>query len=276
MANGETFGTDSSVGSTIALLEARLPGVRERRRRLEDELATVVAQENAMVSVLQGLTALSGAALDGASAGGQGAAPATPAPEAADVSADGAAGGPAEEERASRPEPEPAAAGPARRRTAKSTAGNTEAARRNPAEKTTAKKTTARRSAAAKSVAATGTTGAAAGGTAPVRGGGKAPAKRAAVGKKAPSADRPVPVEEPPVAEVPTASGRRRRLTNATSVLAVLAGASGPLRAREVTGLLGLDDQESSVNAVRTMLERLAKTGKARRSGRGLYVAAAS
>ncbi|MET8629653.1 hypothetical protein ABZW30_39010 [Kitasatospora sp. NPDC004669] len=69
--------------------------------------------------------------------------------------------------------------------------------------------------------------------------------------------------------------GRRRRLTDAQSVLAVLGQGKGPLRAREVTVLLGLDDQNGALDAVRTMLERLAKTGRAQRTGRGLYDAVA-
>ncbi|MGW3041722.1 hypothetical protein ACWC9T_17180 [Kitasatospora sp. NPDC001159] len=71
-----------------------------------------------------------------------------------------------------------------------------------------------------------------------------------------------------------TAAGRRR-LTDAESVLAVLGQGKGPLRAREVTVLLGLDDQNGAVDAVRTMLERLAKTGRAQRTGRGVYDALA-
>ncbi len=47
VANPSTFGTDSSVGSTVALLEAKLPAVRERRRELEEQLAAVIAQESA-------------------------------------------------------------------------------------------------------------------------------------------------------------------------------------------------------------------------------------
>ncbi|MET9617491.1 hypothetical protein [Kitasatospora indigofera] len=312
MASGATFGADSGVGSTIALLEARLPSVREQRRQLEDELAAVIAQEDAMISVLQGLHALSGTVLDSGSSAGQGAA-ATPGarevvaeatgtvpapdstPEVAEVSLAGAVGEPVSR-------PDPAAAQPVRKRaaekTVKSTARGAGATKQDPAGKAAAKK-----SAAAKSVPAGEATGAAV--TVPsaakpttvakkgaARGAGKATAKKAAAEKSAPAkktatarkvvarktaaaADKPALAKEGP-ASVPAApSGRHRKLTDATSVLAVLAGASGPLRAREVTGLLGLDDQDASVNAVRTMLERLAKTGKAQRSGRGLYVAQA-
>ena len=63
VGSGRTFGTDSGVGSTRALIEARLPAVREERTRLEEELAAVIAQENAMVAVLEGLAALSDAPL---------------------------------------------------------------------------------------------------------------------------------------------------------------------------------------------------------------------
>ncbi|GJF33052.1 hypothetical protein KNE206_57520 [Kitasatospora sp. NE20-6] len=246
MASGETFGTDSNVGSTIALLETRLPGVRERRRQLEDELAAVVAQENAMVSVLQGLTALSGASLNDDSSGGQGAAAAEPVQGAA-PSAAGAAAGLVDEEAASWSEPEPAAAPAVRKRPAKRTAEGTGVAKKSSAEKTTAKKAVAKKT---------------------------APAKKVATKKTVAPADKPAPMEEVPTTAAPgAASGSRRRLTDAKSVLAVLAGVTTPLRAREVTGLLGLDDQDANVNAIRTMLERLARTGKAQRSGRGLYVA---
>ncbi|MFE5586946.1 hypothetical protein [Kitasatospora sp. NPDC056531] len=41
--DGHTFGSDSSVGSTRALVEARLPAVREQRRQLEEQLAALIA-----------------------------------------------------------------------------------------------------------------------------------------------------------------------------------------------------------------------------------------
>ncbi|MFC9327364.1 hypothetical protein [Kitasatospora sp. NPDC057015] len=291
------------MGSTIALLEARLPGVREQRRQLEDQLAAVIAQEDAMVGVLQGLETLSDTVLDGASTAAQGpavaadAAPAEvtgtgPAPEVAEPSVAGAVDEPVGEEPVSRPEAEPVAARPVRKRTAKRTAVGTTAAKNDTAKKTTVRKAVAKNTSAAEATDAAAVPDTAepavAAKKAAVRGAGKATAKKAAAEKTAPvrkaatkrsapakktvATDKPAPVEEAPAASAPAApSGRRRRLTDAASVLAVLAGASGPLRAREVTGLLGLEDQEASVNAVRTMLERLAKTGKAQRSGRGLY-----
>ncbi|MEU9133728.1 hypothetical protein AB0D08_37515 [Kitasatospora sp. NPDC048540] len=62
MANASTgtFGADSGVGSTVALLKEQLPAVRERRRLLEEQLAALIAQESAMVSALEGLAALTG------------------------------------------------------------------------------------------------------------------------------------------------------------------------------------------------------------------------
>ncbi|MFB8239568.1 prephenate dehydrogenase, partial [Kitasatospora purpeofusca] len=67
----------------------------------------------------------------------------------------------------------------------------------------------------------------------------------------------------------------RRTVTDADSILAVLSGAAGPMRAREVSEKLGLEPLEANVNAVRTRLERLAKDGRAQRPGRGLYTATA-
>ncbi|MFC5647503.1 type IV toxin-antitoxin system AbiEi family antitoxin domain-containing protein [Kitasatospora cinereorecta] len=76
-----------------------------------------------------------------------------------------------------------------------------------------------------------------------------------------------------PAAAPRTASGRRR-LTDAASVLAALAQGDGPLRAGEVTALLGLDHEKGAADAVRAMLERLHKDGRAERTGRGLYAVA--
>ncbi|MEU6974246.1 hypothetical protein AB0A71_42345 [Kitasatospora aureofaciens] len=67
------------------------------------------------------------------------------------------------------------------------------------------------------------------------------------------------------------APGRRTTGATADSVLGVLAGAQGRLRAREVTTRLGIEESADNVNAVRTALERLTKAGRAQRPGRGLY-----
>ncbi|ARF83328.1 hypothetical protein B6264_30885 (plasmid) [Kitasatospora aureofaciens] len=100
---------------------------------------------------------------------------------------------------------------------------------------------------------------------------------RPAAAKKTAAAKGAGPVRtgaEPPTAKRGTAApAPRRRTTGATSetVLAVLADAQGPLRAREVTARLGIEESADNVNAVRTALERLTKAGRAQRPGRGLY-----
>lgn len=98
----------------------------------------------------------------------------------------------------------------------------------------------------------------------------KTAAKKAVV--KSADAAVPVPSVQLQSDSVPTAAVRKRR-TDAKSVLAVLTGTSESLRARQVAEALGLDGADSDVNAVRTMLERLAKNGAAQRTGRGLYAA---
>ncbi|MCX5215224.1 hypothetical protein OG689_39210 [Kitasatospora sp. NBC_00240] len=316
MANIDTFGTDSGVGSTIALLESKLPGVRERRRQLEGELATVVAQEDAMVSALQGLAALSAASLEGASPATQDATPvasavtpAPPAPAVAKVSAESVADGPVDEQPAS--SPEPAVAQPGRKRTTSSAAGRAATVKKVPAKKAIVRKATSTKGTPGKGTAsgkgapagpvaeaasavvssavvaeapAEAGVGASSAGSAPKATVKRTTSKKAAAkegagakkatAKKAVSSTGKAAAAE--TAPAPSASSGRRRLAQAESVVEILARATGPLRAREVTGLLGLDDQDTSnVNAVRTMLERLAKADRAQRSGRGLYVASA-
>ncbi|MFI8460973.1 type IV toxin-antitoxin system AbiEi family antitoxin domain-containing protein [Kitasatospora sp. NPDC085464] len=126
-----------------------------------------------------------------------------------------------------------------------------------PAEKAApAKKTTAKKAAAKKT----------AGGARP-----RTTAKRTAATRNT----GPVGTGAEPAPEVSekAASVPGRRTTGATSetVLAVLADAQGPLRARELTARLGIGESADNVKAVRTMLERLAKAGRAQRPGRGLY-----
>ncbi|MFD0261387.1 hypothetical protein ACFVH7_24340 [Kitasatospora indigofera] len=358
------------MGSTIALLEAQLPAARERRGRLEEELAAAVARESAITSVLEGLRALSGTHLDGRAEprdaveapvpdpapdlalGPDGAAETVTSTSsvqatAADASADGPAQDPAQDPADPAPvSAEPVAqptARPARRTTGRSTATRAAAKRTTAAKRSTAGrkasaggKTTAgtaapvpatsaaiesqpgevpavvtvakkrtRRSApkavpdAAPNDAGPGTVKRAAASAkkaAPAKAASrKATSRKAApakpVAKKvapkkavpateaapatvdAPAAATAAPVDAGP-AKAASAPGRRR-LADAEGVLAVLAQAQNPLRAREVAGLLGLDGAETTVNAIRTRLERLAKSGHAQRPGRGLYTVAA-
>ncbi|MFE5587506.1 hypothetical protein [Kitasatospora sp. NPDC056531] len=273
--DGHTFGSDSSVGSTRALVEARLPAVREQRRRLEEQLAALIVQEEAMVAVLEGLDVLAqaplgerdqvqgttrvGVADEMSAARARSAQEPSESPVAESDSAGAPAGG--------------RGAGPRKTVAKKAEAKKTTATRKaaTPAKRTAAK-------AAAGKVPATGTREQdATPAPAPAvkraaRGTSKSAGTTAARGKAAP-AKAPEGAGSP-TTPAPTAAGRRR-LTDAQSVLAVLGQAKGPLRAREVTVLLGLDDQNGALNAVRTMLERLAKTGRAQRTGRGLYDAVA-
>ncbi|WBP91375.1 hypothetical protein [Kitasatospora cathayae] len=276
--DGHTFGSDSSVGSTRALVEARLPAVREQRRRLEERLAAIIAQEDAMVAVLEGLDVLAQAPL-GERDRVQGTARVGVADE---MSA-------ARTRSAQEPSESPVAeSGSAGAPAAGRGAGRGAGPRKAVAKKAAAKKATARKAAApAKRAAAKpAAEKAAAAGT---REQDAAPAPAPAVKRAARSASKragttaargkAAPAKATEGAGSPTTPPRtvagRRRLTDAQSVLAVLGQGKGPLRAKEVTVLLGLDDQNGALNAVRTMLERLAKTGRAQRTGRGLYDAVA-
>ncbi|RNG34121.1 prephenate dehydrogenase [Streptomyces botrytidirepellens] len=62
----------------------------------------------------------------------------------------------------------------------------------------------------------------------------------------------------------------------AESVLGALKKAGRPMRASEVNEALGRDETRTNVNSVRNTLERLRTTDRAKRSGRGLYEAAAT
>ncbi|WP_030245646.1 hypothetical protein [Streptomyces sp. NRRL S-350] len=51
---------ESRFSDTIAQLEAELPGIEARRRRLEEELTAAVARENAVRAAIESLRALAG------------------------------------------------------------------------------------------------------------------------------------------------------------------------------------------------------------------------
>ncbi|MFD8708177.1 hypothetical protein ACFV1W_37300 [Kitasatospora sp. NPDC059648] len=242
---------ESRFSETIAQLEAELPGIEARRRRLEDELTAAVARENAVRGAIQSLQALAGlpASQDTAPVGGVRAEADAivgirPQQLAAELGAAPDRGG------------EPAEEGTSGTDTV------TKTVRKSTAKKTPAKKATAKKAAPARKTAAkktpdgarprtTAKKTAAARGTGPVRTG-AAPATE--------KSETPAPAP-------------RRRTSGATSenVLAVLADAEGPLRAREVTARLGIEESADTVNAVRTALERLTKAGRAQRPGRGQY-----
>ncbi len=265
VGNSGTFGSDSGVGSTIALLETRLPVAQERRRELEEELAAVTAQIEAMTGVLDGLRALAGTPLD--SRVESAAAVQLPAAQELveahqpNVRQSGVTGADVQ--------PAQAATRPARKTTSKKKPATT-TAKKPTARKTTNRKTVAPDAApastesAARPTAATKQTAAKAVAKKTTKG---SPSK--ATAKKTSPAGKP----EADVSDAPSPA-KRRRVADADSVLAVLAKMAGPLRAREVTEELGLEAITGNVNVIRTQLERLASSGRAQRTGRGLYAAA--
>ncbi|MEU4302441.1 type IV toxin-antitoxin system AbiEi family antitoxin domain-containing protein [Kitasatospora aureofaciens] len=258
---------ESRFSETIAQLEAELPGIEARRRRLEDELTAAVARENAVRGAIQSLQALAGL------------------PASQDITPVGSIRAEADAIVGDRPEQIAAEVGAALdlgwesaekattgTDTATKTAKKTTAKKAAPAKKATAKKATAKKATAKKATAKK---------AAPAK---KTAAKKTTDGarprtraKKEAAATGTGPVRtgaEPATGKSETtAPAPRRRTTGATSdsVLSVLADAQGPVRAREVTARLGIEESADNVNAVRTMLERLAKSGRAQRPGRGLY-----
>ncbi|MBD0694114.1 hypothetical protein [Streptomyces sp. CBMA123] len=249
---------ESRFSDTIAQLEAELPGIEARRRRLEDELTGAVARENAVRGAIQSLQALAGLpASQGTTAVGTIRAEADaiagvrPQQLAAEAGAAPDRGG------------EPAEKATTRTGTVTKTAKKTTAKKAAPAKKAAAKKAApAKEAAPAKKAAAKKTSGSARPRT--------AAKKTAATRNTGPVRTGAEPAPEKSETAAP-APGRRTTGATSESVLGVLAGAQGPLRAREVMVRLGIEESAGNVNAVRTMLERLAKAGRAQRPGRGLY-----
>ncbi|MEV8099522.1 hypothetical protein [Kitasatospora sp. NPDC085879] len=289
-----------TVEAAIAWLERRLPGVRTRREDLERELAEAVREEQALHGALDGLRALT-TAWSGESAGDLGVAPRTVPPAAGPQPDDPATVAPAPdaaarddtaEERlapatteAELGQPAPAAgedepvtvpAGEQRDGTASRPAKRT-AARKAPAKKSAAGKTTVRKS-QAKAAAGKPAHGVkqGTGGRSAARGA----AEAAGPAPVAPTTAKPTrPARKSATAArtrgaapdtAPTRSRRSR--TSSDSVLEALAAAAGPLRARDVVDVLGLE--AGATDAMRTTLERLAKRGLARRVARGTYTTA--
>ncbi|MEU4302797.1 type IV toxin-antitoxin system AbiEi family antitoxin domain-containing protein [Kitasatospora aureofaciens] len=242
---------ESRFTDTIAQLEAELPSIEARRRRIEDELTAAVARENAVRGAIESLRALAGPPTS------QDTTPAGSTPATADaITEDRPQQPPAEAQSA----PDRSRA-PAKKATTRTDTA-TKTAKKTTAKKTPAKKTTVKKAAPAKKAAAKKTTE----GARP-----RTPAKKTAAAQT--TAPVQTGAEQAPQKSEKAAPAPRRRTTGATSegVLSVLAVAQGPLRAREVIARLGIEESADNVNAVRTMLERLAKAGRAQRPGRGLY-----
>ncbi|MFJ9953236.1 hypothetical protein [Kitasatospora sp. NPDC091207] len=291
MGNGSTFGTDSGVALTIALLETQLPAVRERRRRAAEELAAVTAEQDAITKALEGLRLLSGTPLsdEGEGQGEPLAVELAPVPTEVEAPVEAeavkdAASAPEAVEKPAAPAPdEPTTAAVTVAAVAGTGAGT---GKRVTAKRASAKKAPAKKTGPAKKAApaAASTRGAQASApaakkaapkpVAPAEAAPKPAAKRVSPAKKSAAQPSPAAGEAPAEAPAPQ-TGRRRKVADAESVLEVLAQAAGPLRAREVTERIGLDALAGNVNAIRTRLERLAKDDRAQRTGRGLYTVAA-
>ncbi|KJY26052.1 hypothetical protein VR45_37945 [Streptomyces sp. NRRL S-495] len=248
--------------------------MEERLLRAQAELGAASAERDAVHQALDALRLLSGApARTDGDPPPAAAAPPVPAEAARDAERAGSTpGAPAPTEPAAvaagaasgAKKATPARKTPARKASARKTAepakaeeAKAEEAKEKPAKATPAKTEPTRASARG---AKTG-------------GGTKTAAKQDPTARTGRTASRSRPVDAEPPTAAPAAG--RRTVTDADSVLAVLSGSAGPMRAREVSEKLGLEPLEANVNAVRTRLERLAKDGRAQRPGRGLYTATA-
>ncbi|MGW2542491.1 hypothetical protein ACWC5I_16840 [Kitasatospora sp. NPDC001574] len=246
------FGTDNGVGSTIALLEEQLPAVLERRRRAEEDVATAAREEEAITKALEGLRLLAGTPL-----GGQREPLADElTPDPAEAAADDHDSAATTDTPQAEPSPvTPAPPIPAARTPRKAAARKSAVPKAAASPVQEAKTSVPRAKKIAKKVAKD---------TGPAAAKQASTASPAAPKKTAPAGRTPAEPAEP-------AAGGRRQEVEADAVLTVLAQATEPLRAREVTERLGLDTLQGNINTIRTKLERLAKAGRAQRPGRGLY-----
>lgn len=99
-------------------------------------------------------------------------------------------------------------------------------------------------------------------------------ARRKASGKMAPTKARKSAATATTTTAASEPAPARKRTPGLTAgVLAYLAEVKEPVRAAQVAQALGRETTPSSVNAVRTSLERAVKASQAQRAGRGLYQA---
>lgn len=266
---------DNSVGSTIEALKAELPELEKQQEALKGDLDAVTQRLEVVSTALSSLQALSGAPLLPQAGNGD---IAEAKPAAANTAATAT-------DSATEAEQEPAAeAAPATRTTAatrkaaigrqrskaKSTAGGRTA---KTATKAAAKKTAAAKKPAKKAAAKdTGKTTAKAATKATTKAA-KATDKSAQTSEKAPAKSTAKATDKTAKA-AGTSSERSTGLSE--SVLGCLRKAGRPMRASEVNEALGRDETRTNVNSVRNTLERLRTTDRAKRSGRGLYEAAAT
>lgn len=271
----------SSIEATTALLREELPQLEQHQQALEKDLAAVTERLESVRGALTALEALSIAAVptprvEAEARTGEPVAPAPAAPAAEPVPAEEPAPAP-EAEAASEPAPvtepeseaapEPAAtpdvpaqrtprsAAPARKaasaakkpaRPASRAKSAKPAAKSRPARKTSAVKATKTAKSTARSTSTAKTTKA-----------------------------KNVQKAEKTTDQAPSPAPQNTGLTE--QVAAVLArNGDTPLRARDVAKELGRDDSTGAINTVRSTLDRLVATSRARRAGRGLYQAPAS
>ncbi|MFI0773805.1 prephenate dehydrogenase [Streptomyces sp. NPDC021212] len=260
---------DNSVGSTIEALKAELPELEKQQEALKGDLDAVTQRLEVVSTALTSLQALSGATTLPQAANGD-IAEAKPAATATDA-ATGTEAMPAADAAAATRTPaatRKAAIGRQRSK-AKSTAGGRAA---KTATKAAAKKTAAKKpakKAAAKDTAkptTKATTKAA-----------KATEKSAQTSEKAATKATAKATAKPAEKSAKAAGTSSERSTGLSeSVLGALKKAGRPMRASEVNEALGRDETRTNVNSVRNTLERLRTTDRAKRSGRGLYEAAAT
>jgi len=262
---------DNSVGSTIEALKAELPQLEKQQEALKGDLDAVTQRLEVVSTALSSLQALSGAPSLPQSANGD-IAEAKPAAAKTATATDAAA----EAEPKAAAEAAPATRTPAahkaaigrQRSKAKSTAGGRTA---KTATKATGKKTAAAKKPAKKAVAKDTTTK-----DTTTKATAKATTKAAkATEKSAQTSEKPAAKATEKTAKAAGTSSERSTGL-AESVLGALKKAARPMRASEVNEALGRDETRTNVNSVRNTLERLRTTDRAKRSGRGLYEAAAT
>ncbi|MEU1806613.1 prephenate dehydrogenase [Streptomyces sp. NPDC019937] len=264
MANA--LSADKSVGSTIEALKAELPQLEKQQEALKGDLDAVTQRLEVVSTALSSLQALSGAAALPQTANGD-IAEAKPKPVSEDTATAADAATEAEPKAAAEaaatrtPTATRKAAIGRQRSKAKSTTGGRTA---KTATKAAAKKTAAKKP--AKKAAAKDTT--------------KSTTK--ATTKAAKATDKSAPASEKATAKATEKTAKaagtssERSTGLAESVLGCLRKAGRPMRASEVNEALGRDETRTNVNSVRNTLERLRTTERAKRSGRGLYEAAAT
>jgi len=260
---------DNSVGSTIEALKAELPQLEKQQEALKGDLDAVTQRLEVVSTALSSLQALSGAALPQAGNGdiaeakaaentateaepklAAEAAPATRTPAATRKAAIGRQRSKAKSTTSGRAT-----------KTATKAAGKKTAAKK-PAKKAAAKDTTKATAKDATKTTAKATT--------------KATTKAAKTTEKSAQTSEKATAKATEKTAKAAGTSSERSTGLAESVLGALKKAGRPMRASEVNEALGRDETRTNVNSVRNTLERLRTTDRAKRSGRGLYEAAAT